>query len=114
MAEVTENEKKKWYEEGGMIYDEDDVIYIDPSYDSIGGRFARVIGPSNKPNHVKAKMQNRKTGEEQDSVIIVANDLSTLVAKGGFGEDVLSEVSDKFEMEASGIYITINQLKKAN
>lgn len=106
--------KKKWWEEGNVAYIEDDIIYIDTSYDSIGGRFARVIEPSQKENHFKCKMQNRKTGEEQGSTIIVDAALSTLVARGGFGEDVLSEVSDQFEMDASGIYRVVEQLKKAN
>lgn len=113
-AEVKEV-KKKWWEEGTVAYEENDIIYIDPSYDSIGGRFARVVEPSQKPGHFKCKMQNRKTGEEQDSTIIVADNLSTLVAKGGFGEHVLPEAADRFEMDASGIYMLIPQeLKKAN
>lgn len=107
-------EKAKWWETEGMAFTENDIVYIDTSYDSIGGRFARITEPSQKPHHYKAKMQNRKTGEEQGSTIIISSKLSTLVAHGGFGEPVNGDVSDQFEMDAAGIYHIKEALKRAN
>lgn len=106
--------KKKWYEEqNGYGFEGGDVVYIDPEHMHVGGRFAEVIGPSDKPNHLKAKMQNPKSGELQRSVVVLDSTLLTLVAKEGIGNDVLSEVSNMIEMEPSGIYKYIEQLAKA-
>lgn len=106
-----ENKKTvKWYEEPGAYpFEQDDIVYLDPSIPHLGSRFAIILGPSSKPNHTKARLQHPRTGEPQKTVILLDISKLTLVARGGVGEPVLPEVADRFEMEPSGVYTVINK-----
>lgn len=107
-------EKKKWFEEaGGFGFEREDTVYIGLGHpNGVADRFALVLEASEKPNHIKAQMQNPKTGELQRSVVVIDNAHLTLVAKGFQGAPVLAEHGDTFSIDKSGIYKTKVQLEK--
>lgn len=107
-------EKKKWFEEaGGFGFEKEDVVYIGLNHpNGVADRFALVLEASEKPNHIKAQMQNPKNGELQRSVVVIDNAHLTLISKGGCGNPVISEHGDAFVIDKSGIYKTKAQLEK--
>lgn len=106
--------KKKWFEEaGGFGFDKEDIVYIGLGHpNGVADRFALVLEASEKPNHIKAQMQNPKTGELQRSVVVIDNAHLVLVAKGYQGAPVLMELGDAFSIDKSGIYKTKAQVEK--
>lgn len=107
--------KKKWYEESptGWGFETGDVVYIGLGHpNGVDDRFAEAIEPSEKPNHIKARMQNPKTGELQRSVVVIDNAHLTLIAKGGAGQPVNAEHGDNYAMDASGVYKTKATIEK--
>lgn len=111
-TEAPKTEKKKWYEDSkGWGFTERDVIFIGPDHpNGVANRFAEVIGPSEKPNHVKARMQNEKTGELQRSEVVIDNQHLSRVSQGGMGGAIESHHGDKFNLDEKGIYRTKAQL----
>lgn len=107
--------KKKWYEENGKGwgFEPGDVVYIGMGHpNGVDDRFAEAIEPSEKPNHIKARMQNPKTGELQRSVVVIDNAHLLLVAKGGAGQPVNAEHGDNYVMDAAGVYKTKATIEK--